>query len=229
MQDATARPGSESPVSDPKGSGSGGPGIPGLGSSAMAPWLSLAGQMKKWADSVMIVGGPAADLAMASAGAQAQDPKQRAAILQAGAMLKQMRESAGMTVQDVSRALDLKDPALLETAESGGAALPFEIILRLASVVGREDPATAMMRLTRAYNPALWKTLDQAGIGRLMVQAGREREVANIYRASDDARRLSDEEFASVLEFMRQAFNMAVQFRMAAKDDLPKPQAVPGN
>ncbi len=94
-------------------------------------------------------------------------------------------------------------------------ALPFEIILRLASVLGRNDPISFVMRFTRSYNPDVWKTLESLGIGRLAVQAGREREFANLYRASDAARRLSDEEFAEVLKFTQAAFALAVAFRRA--------------
>lgn len=46
-----------------------------------------------------------------------------------------------------------------------------------------------------------------------MVQAGRERELANLVRANDAARRLSDQDFATVLGFTRTAFDMAVDFR----------------
>ncbi len=101
-----------------------------------------------------------------------------------------------MSVSEVGKAIDLKDPALLELVENGKIALPFEIILRLASVLGRNDPISFVMRFTRSYNPDVWKTLESLGIGRLALQAGREREFANLYRANDAARRLSDEEFA---------------------------------
>jgi len=50
------------------------------------------------------------------------------------------------------------------------------------------------MNLTRIYNPKLWLTLERLGVGRLAVQAGREREFANVYRASDAARQLNDAE-----------------------------------
>ncbi len=50
-----------------------------------------------------------------------------------------------------------------------------------------------------------------------MVQAGRERELANIYRANDAARRLSDADFAKVLGFVKSGFDMAVQFRGEGK------------
>ena len=186
--------------------------MPGMGSL-----VTLARQVRSWTDSMVAMAGPATDMAVAAAGARTEDPKQRATIHKAGAVLHRMRESAGMTLQDVTKALDLRDPELLESAEGGAVALPFEVILRLAAVLGRDDPVTAMMGLTRAYNPDLWKTLEQLGLGKLVAQAGRERELANIYRANDDARRLDDEEFTRVLEFSRQAFDMAVAFRATAK------------
>ena len=89
----------------------------------------------------------------------------------------------------------------------------FEIILRLASVLGRNDPISFVMRFTRSYNPEVWRTLENLGIGRFAVQAGREREFANIYRSSDAARRLDDEDFGAVLAFTKAAFETALAFR----------------
>jgi hypothetical protein len=80
-------------------------------------------------------------------------------------------------------------------------------------VLGRNDPISFVMRFTRSYNPDVWKTLEALGIGRLALQAGREREFANMYRANDAARRLSDEDFTEVLAFVKVAFEMAVAFR----------------
>ncbi len=102
-------------------------------------------------------------------------------------------------------------------------ALPFEIILRLASVLGRNDPISFVMRFTRSYNPDVWHTLENLGIGRFAVQAGREREFANIYRGSDAARRLSDADFAAALAFTKAAFEMALAFRGSK----PAPTRVP--
>src|SRR5689334_6339819 len=124
-----------------------------------------------------------------------------------------MREAAGLSVKEVGEAIDLKDPTLLELVENGKVALPFEIILRLASVLGRNDPISFVMRFTRSYNPDIWHTLEGLGIGRFVVQAGREREFANIYRGSDEARQLDDREFAAVLAFTRAAFDLAMTFR----------------
>jgi hypothetical protein len=69
------------------------------------------------------------------------------------------------------------------------------------------------MRFTRSYNPDIWHTLENLGVGRFAVQAGREREFANIYRGSDAARQLSDEEFAAALKFVRASFEAALVFR----------------
>lgn len=181
--------------------------------------VALARQVRGWTDSVLGMAGVAADVSIGAAKAVLVKPQQRRAIERAGAVLRGMREAAGLSVREVGAAIDLADPALLELVEGGKIALPFEIVLRLASVLGRNDPIAFVMRFTRSYNPEIWRTLENLGVGRLAVQAGRERELANVYRASDAARRLSDEDFATVLAFTRQAFEMAVGFRS------PKPRA----
>ncbi len=175
--------------------------------------VGLARQLRAWADSALGVAGAAADLSIGAAKALLVKPGQRAAVEKAGALLRRMREAAGLSIREVAEAIDLEDPALLELVETGRIALPFEIVLRLASVLGRNDPIPFVMRFTRSYNPEVWRTLERLGIGRLAVQAGREREFANIYRASDAARGLSDEEFAAALAFTRQAFELALVFR----------------
>jgi transcriptional regulator with XRE-family HTH domain len=187
----------------------------------MAPIVSIARQVRGWADTVLGIAVPATDLAIGLATARARTRGQKTAIGRAGAVLRRMREAAGLTLEEVARALDLNDPELIANAERGIVALPFELILRLAAVVGRGDPLTSVMKLTRAYNPDLWKALENLGLGKLVVQAGRERELANVYRGNDRARRLSDEDFAMVLAFTRQAFDMAVAFRAAAAAGRP--------
>ena len=186
------------------------PALPG-------PVLAVARQLRSWADALLGMAGPATDMAFELAKAQVKSPAGKAAIGRAGAQLRRMREAAGLSAAEVARALNLTDPELIEQAEVGKVALPFELVLRLAAVLGRNDPLTAVMRLTRAYSPDLWKSLEALGIGRLVVQAGRERELANLFRANDAARKLSDEDFTAVLAFTRQAFEMAVDFRFKAK------------
>jgi len=175
--------------------------------------VDLAQQVRSWTDSVLGIAGAAADVTMGAAKMMLPRPGQRQTLEKTGAILRRMRETAGMSVGEVGAAINLKDPVLLELVENGKVALPFEIILRLASVLGRNDPISFVMRFTRSYNPDVWKTLEALGIGRLALQAGREREFANLYRASDAARRLSDEDFAEVLGFTKAAFEMALAFR----------------
>lgn len=176
---------------------------------AKQPVMSLARQVKSWAGTAWELAGSAADMSMALAKSSV-GPKRRATIERAGALLKSTRETAGMTAQEVGHAINLRDPSLLEQAESGKVALPFEIILRLAAVLGRRDPVSFVMKLTRSYSPETWKALEDLGVGRLVAHAGREREFVNIYRASDEARHLSDAQFARVLAFVSAAFDLAM-------------------
>jgi transcriptional regulator with XRE-family HTH domain len=182
------------------------------------PVLRVAQEVRRWTDAVLGIAGSAADLSMTVAKASARGPRQRAAVERAGALLRRARKAAGLTTQELGAAIDLSNPTLLEQAERGKAALPFEVILRLAGVLGRHDPLTFAMQLTRSYNPDLWKALEDLGVGRLVVQAGREREFANLYRGCDAARRLSDEDFAAVLGFVKTALEMAVNFRSGRAD-----------
>jgi hypothetical protein len=177
-----------------------------------SPLLGVARQVRAWSDSVLGIAGAAADASMVAAKAILVRPEQRAALEKTGHVLRGMREAAGLSLKEVGEAIDLKDPTLLELGESGKIALPFEIILRLAAVLGRNDPISFVMRFTRSYNPEVWKTLEGLGVGRFAVQAGREREFANVYRGSDAARRLSDDEFAAVLALVKAAFELAMTF-----------------
>lgn len=175
--------------------------------------LTLARDLRSWTDFVLGIANTAADLSFRVATSRLTKPSHKAAVEKAGGLFRDLRESAGLTLGDLGRAINLKDVSLLEQVEGGKVGLPFEIILRLAGVLGRNDPIPVAMKLTRTYNPKLWATLESLGVGRLAVQAGREREFANIYRASDAARQLSDEEFAAALKFVRASFESALVFR----------------
>jgi len=183
--------------------------------------IGMARQVRSWSYSVLGIAGAAADASIGAAKALLVRPEQRATLEKAGSLLKNMRETAGLSLREVGDAINLKDPTLLELVEGGKVALPFEVILRLASVLGRNDPISFVMRFTRSYNPDTWHTLERLGIGRLAVQAGREREFANVYRASDAARRLDDEEFAAVLGFVKAAFELALTFHARAPSSSP--------
>lgn len=174
---------------------------------------TLARELRSWTDSVLGVASTAAMSFNVAKALLPTKPAQRSALGRAGALVRSMRETAGLSLKELGKAIDLKDPLLLEAVEGGRAALPFEIILRLASVLARNDPIPFVMKLTRTNNPALWKVLEDLGVGRLVLQSSREREFAHIYSANDGARRLSDEDFAAVLDFTRSAFDTAMAFR----------------
>lgn len=133
-------------------------------------------------------------------------------MLAAGDSLEDIRKVAGLTLSEMSEALNLQDKSVLEAIENGTATLSFELILRLASLVARNDPIPFIMRATRNYNPEAWKLLDDWGVGKLPLQFERERQFINIFRRHDDARNLSDEGFQKVLEFTRQSFEMSLHF-----------------
>ncbi len=141
---------------------------------------------------------------------QSQD--QLKVMLAAGQSLKDLREVAGLTVHELSEALQLKDKSLLEAVENGTATLSFELILRLSSLLARNDPIPFILKYSRTYSPETWKLLHDWGAGRLPLQYQREREFINIMRSKDQARQLSDEGFNQVLEFTRHAFNMSLHF-----------------
>lgn len=188
------------------------PSLSTLQQASGAAMRSLAQQLHAWTGSLLGGVGTATDMSLALAGASVQRPGPKAAVDKAAALVRDAREAAGLTLDDLGEALELKDPSLMALVESGKVGLPFDIILRMATILGRNDPVTFILQLTRSYNPRMWKTLETLGIGKLLVQAGREREFANIYRSHDAARQLSDEDFAAALAFSAAAFESALVF-----------------
>lgn len=188
------------------------PTLPGLQEASGAAVRSLARQLHSWTGSLLGGVGTAADMSLALAAASVQRPGPKAAVTKAAALLKDAREAAGLTLDDLGEALELKDPSFMALVESGKVGLPFDMILRMATILGRNDPVTFILQLTRSYNPRVWQSLEAMGIGKLLLQAGREREFANIYRSHDAARQLSDEDFAAALAFTASAFDSALVF-----------------
>ncbi|HEY3046965.1 MAG TPA: helix-turn-helix transcriptional regulator [Polaromonas sp.] len=177
----------------------------------------LARQLQSWAGSILGNVGTATDVALTLAQAKMQKPGPKSAVAKAAALLRDLRQAAGLSLEDLGQALELEDPSFMGLVESGKVGLPFDIILRLASVLGRNDPVGFVLQMTRSYNPKTWKTLEALGLGKLLVQAGREREFANIYRSHDAARELSDEDFAAALGFANAAFESALAFQAKHK------------
>ncbi|MBN7770105.1 transcriptional regulator [Marinobacter daepoensis] len=162
--------------------------------------------------SALRLGAKATDTSLRVGRALINSQDQLRAMLTAGQSLKDIREVAGLTLSEMSEALNLKDKSLLEAIENGTATLSFELILRLAALVARNDPIPFIMRTTRNYNPEVWQILNDWGVGRIPLQFEREREFINIFRRHDDARNLSDDGFRKVLEFTRQSFEMSLHF-----------------
>ncbi len=141
-------------------------------------------------------------------------------MLTAGQSLKDLREVAGLTLSEANEALNLKDKSILEAVENGTATLSFELILRLSALLARNDPIPFIIKYTRTYNPEIWGILSDWGLGRLPLQYERERQFINIFRAHDEARKLSDDGYKKVLEFTKKAFDMSLHF-IAEQENVP--------
>lgn len=151
-----------------------------------------------------------------------RSPEHLRTLANTGESLRDLRELAGYSLSELSDALDLSDKSLLEAAEQGNAALPFEVVLRMSSILARHDPVPFILKYTRTYNPKLSEFLQDWGVGKLPLQYEREREFINIYRKHDIARELSDEQYAKALTFVDSAFDMAMQLlaeQHATQDD----------
>ena len=178
----------------------------------------LTRSLRSLTEQMVGMAGAAVDTSLAAAtGLFPHGVASTKALVKAGAFLRQVREAAGIPLDDLGQAINLKDSALLELAETGKMALPFEVILRLAAVLARNDPVPFVMNMTKAHSPAMWQILESFGVGRLVEHAGREHEFVSIYRARDEARKLTDEEFARVRKFVETAFDMALEFNREAK------------
>ena len=190
------------------------------GTAAISPlvqWIdALGGQTSGLTASAIEIAARTRDSATR---AMSGTPENLRLMAAAGESLRDMRQVAGMTVAEVSEALDLRDKTAWEAIESGREALSFEVLLRLASLVARNDPLPFVLKYTRAYNPRLWEILHELKIDQLPIQFERERSFINIYRRHDAARRLSDAEFERVLGFTQQAFDLAIHFVARQPDD----------
>jgi len=129
---------------------------------------------------------------------------------EAGKYVRELRELAGLTISDLARALELSDSSYLEAVEAGTATLSFDLVLRVAAIVARNDPLPTILKLTRTSNPGVAKFLEDWGAGRLPLQLERERAFVNLLRGNDEARDLSDESFDEVLRFTKAALDSAV-------------------
>lgn len=137
------------------------------------------------------------------------DPERLQAMADAGNFLKDAREVAGLNLQELSEALGLNNSDLLQEVEAGRATLPFDMILRIASLVARHDPIPFIIKFVRTYNPLLEEKLEAWGLLQLPKQYERERRFVNLLRKFDSLRTMSDNEFERFISYQEEAVRYA--------------------
>lgn len=176
-------------------------------------------RMRRLAEDAFRVAWKTGIVSLSKASKLVQSPENLRLLAETGESLRDMREIAGLTRNELAEALDLSDKSLIEAVEDGTATLSFELILRLAALLARHDPVPFVLKYAKAYNPEIWRMLEAWGPARVTTQYERERQFINIMRGHDAARNLSDEGFAEVLKFTRSAFEMALHF-VAEKENI---------
>lgn len=143
--------------------------------------------------------------------ANTASPERLEAMAEAGHFLRDARETAGLSLAELSDRLDVGDEEVLRGVEEGRAILPLEIMLRAASLLARHDPIPFLIKFLRSYNPGLEATLEQWGVMALPRAYERERRFVNLYRQHDFLRDLSDDEYQRFIEYMDASTNLVVQ------------------
>ncbi|GEM_PF-570235 len=141
----------------------------------------------------------------------AASPERLEAMADAGRFLRDARETAGLTIEELAERLELGDKEVLAGVEKGEALLPLEIMLRAASLLARHDPIPFLIKFFRSYNPQLEATLEQWGVMALPKNYERERRFTNLYRQHDFLRELSDEEHQRFIEYMDASTRLVVE------------------
>jgi transcriptional regulator with XRE-family HTH domain len=161
------------------------------------------------------------------------EPERLQAMADAGRFLRDARQTAGMSLRELTDALGVKDDKLLRDIESGDRVMPLELTFRAASLIARHDPIPFLVKFMRTYNPALGETLDQWGIMALPVQFERERRWINLYRQHDTLRSFTDEEYDRLIDYVNSATQLVLNVMVkekavaqaAARAAAPKPSS----
>jgi len=146
------------------------------------------------------------------------EPERLEAMAEAGHFLRDARETAGMSIKELSESLGLSDGSVLEDIESGQSIMPLELMLRSASLLARHDPIPFLIKFMRTYNPALEQKLEDWGILVLPKQYERERRFVNIYRQHDVLRTLSDDEYERFIHYMESSCNLVLDVMLKEKE-----------
>jgi transcriptional regulator with XRE-family HTH domain len=146
------------------------------------------------------------------------DPERLQAMAEAGHFLRDARETAGLSLNELAESLGLKDDTLLIDIENGVQVMPIELLLRSASLIARHDPIPFMIKFLRTYNPLFGSTLEQWGIMAVPKQFERERRWVNMYRKHDILRSLSDDEHERLINYVDSATNLVLDVMLKEKE-----------
>jgi transcriptional regulator with XRE-family HTH domain len=145
------------------------------------------------------------------------EPERLDAMAEAGRLLRDARETAGLSMQDLSDSLGFADKSVLESIEKGDSVMPLEPMLRAASLLARHDPIPFVIKFMRTYNPALERRLERWGIMALPKQYERERRFVNVYRKHDDLRSFGDDEFDRFIGYVDGAVDFVLNVMRTEK------------
>jgi transcriptional regulator with XRE-family HTH domain len=148
---------------------------------------------------------------------RSMEPERLEAMADAGHFLRDARQTAGLSLRELTDALGVSDDNLLQDVESGERIMPLELMLRTASLIARHDPIPFLIKFMRTYNPALGQTLEQWGVFTLPKQYERERRFVNIYRQHDILRSLTDDEFDRLIHYVNSATNLVLDVMQKEK------------
>jgi transcriptional regulator with XRE-family HTH domain len=145
------------------------------------------------------------------------EPERLDAMAEAGRFLRDARETAGLSMHDLSDSLGFSDESVLERIENGESVMPLEPMLRAASLLARHDPIPFVIKFMRTYNPALERRLEQWGIMALPKQYERERRFVNVYRQHDQLRSFGDDEFDRFIRYVEGAVDFVLDVMQTEK------------
>ncbi|KGE04296.1 helix-turn-helix domain-containing protein [Pseudohaliea rubra] len=145
-------------------------------------------------------------------------PERHEAMAEAGHLLRDLRQTAGLSLRELSEDLGLADPELLADVERGEKILPIEYVLRAASLLARHDPVPLLIRFLRTYNPQLERALEDWGVMALPRHFERERRFINLYRQHDFLRELDDDEFARFIDYMDSSTQLVADLMAREKE-----------
>ncbi len=155
---------------------------------------------------------------------KSMDTERLSAMVDAGRLFKDAREVAGLSKQDLAKAMGLSTPDSIDRVEEGKDLLSFEMIFRSASLIARHDPIPFIIKLMRTYNPRLGRTMEKWGVSGLPKQYERERRFINIYRKHDRLREFSDDEYDRLITYVNSATELVMDV-MAKEKEAVSPAA----